>query len=88
VTQLTDAKKSTPPDYASAYEKLKSAIQGISFLLKPTLGQAASVTKPGDFILGMLEESGVNVNSWDDSTRLSSTRANYREGNLTKRLTR
>jgi hypothetical protein len=65
VTQLTEAKKSAPPDYASAYEKLKSAIQGISFLLKATLGQAASVTKPGDFILGMLEESGVNVNSWE-----------------------
>jgi hypothetical protein len=65
VAQLAAAKMSAPPDYASAYEKLKAAIEGISFLLKATLGQKGDVTKPGEFILTMLEESGVNAQSWE-----------------------
>jgi hypothetical protein len=34
-------------------------------LLKATLGQKADATKPGEFILTMLEESGVNQQSWE-----------------------
>ncbi|KAL3898360.1 MAG: hypothetical protein SGCHY_002794 [Lobulomycetales sp.] len=62
--QLEVAKGSAPPEYSSTYVKLKEATLQISFLLKSALGTNSEKTKPGDVVLQIFKDAGIEEKTW------------------------
>lgn len=69
--QLEVAKGSAPPEYSSTYVKLKEATLQISFLLKSALGTNSEKTKPGDVVLQIFKDAGIEEKTWQKYEEVS-----------------